>query len=606
MATAPAKKASKASRSKSAIDLSTNQVDDVVSAVSSQIFGNGKSKQQKLVPPGTTSTTTPAGIATHDPDALPPKHAGPALGPVFRVRLTDLVPHPDNVERSDQEIKAMAESLKEDHQREPLVVRRLPKDEWQILSGHRRYFGARKLGWDELDARERLGEISEGQALVELAAYNGQRSDLDTIAKAELIAKLCKPIKEGGKVGLTRAAAAKYVGAKDHSTASNLVRLLELPKDWQFYVRTGEVPWTWALRLVPYAKSPTLMKRMIEAYEEDKHNEYAFENNWSSRDAFEDSADSICRENCRPLGARWYGAEYFEKDGIRYQGTYPCLIELDEDLRLRLEIIEVEDRGEVACNLDLFDKLQREAIVRQVDAQRAKEEAKAGKASSKSKAAGKQPDASPSKANLKEAAEQRKAQLVRQLDEWKQDVARRFVADCMNDRPWLAQKAILYWLTFHSHLTNWQGIVHHALAKFTATKAPGLLDVERMLDAIRDDESATVATVATAELLLVGSAHHQPAPVSQAVLLSWLSDCDLSIEDCWREIQQQHLSTHSFFANFFEIFRKDELLKIAEEYDVYLDEKLPKGQMVKLLTMCDRTLPLPKCLEDKPAKKTKR
>jgi hypothetical protein len=55
----------------------------------------------------------------------------------------------------------------------------------------------------------------------------------------------------GGRSGLTKDAAAKRVGLKDGSSASNLVRLLKLPKIWQDRVAAGELPESFARLIVP-------------------------------------------------------------------------------------------------------------------------------------------------------------------------------------------------------------------------------------------------------------------------------------------------------------------------------------------------------------------
>lgn len=577
------------------------KVDDVVTAVTGSIFGNGKSTKEKL-PAGATSTTTPAGIRRFDPDVVLDENV-PSPDDTVEIALRDLVRHPVNRHPDAADIAARAESLKEKGQLEDIVVRPVAGGKYEVLSGETRWLAAAKLKWSTIKAKVR--PCDDAQALELLAEYNTQRANLNPIEKAELIAAMCLPIKEGGKLGLTRAQAAKRVGAKDHSTASNLVRLLELPDSWRYYVKTEEVPWTWAIRLVPYAKSPRLMKAIEEAYLADKKaGGWDFEENWSTRDKFEDTAECVCRDNSRTLEARWYGADFFADGlGMKYQGQYPCLIELDEDLERRLEIIEVtvgENTGRIACNVELFDKLQREAIIRQVDAQRAKEEARPAKKGAAAKGAA--PDISEfiREAEAQADKKQRKDQIERGIDAWKQTVMRKFVAEQLTMKAWVADKAILYWLTYHHPMTDWQGIVSRALS--TKSTRPGLTDTQRKLDAIADGNHGMLARVAIARMLMIGGDQHQPVPVETPVLAAWLDDVGLSLAMCWSQLQQ---TKDELFAEYFEIYRKDELVDVGREYELHLDAKLSKGQMVKLLTTRSRPLLLPKCLQEKPAKKSK-
>jgi ParB family chromosome partitioning protein len=74
---------------------------------------------------------------------------------IRQIPLAQLVPSPYNVRsvRPDERIAALAQSLAEDGQKEPITVYFGNDGKYLILSGVTRYLAAQSLGWETLDAR---------------------------------------------------------------------------------------------------------------------------------------------------------------------------------------------------------------------------------------------------------------------------------------------------------------------------------------------------------------------------------------------------------------------------------------------------------------------
>lgn len=171
-------------------------------------------------------------------------------GNVQMLAVTQLTRHPDNRQPSEAAIAAVAESLRTEGQIEPLIVRPLSGESqsYQIVSGETRWLAAQRLGWDSIACD--VVALDDAAALRVLAAANAARQDLDPLAKARLIVRLCDPIESGGS-GLTREQAAKMFDLQSGGAASNLVRLLELPEAWHGPIERGDLPQSFARALLP-------------------------------------------------------------------------------------------------------------------------------------------------------------------------------------------------------------------------------------------------------------------------------------------------------------------------------------------------------------------
>ena len=124
---------------------------------------------------------------------------------------------------------------------QPLTVRKLGRDKYQLISGERRFRAAQLAGLDEVPAYIR---IANDQTMLEMALVeNIQREDLNPIEVALSYERLIE------ECDLTQDQLSQKV-SKSRSTITNHLRLLKLPAEVQTGVRSGDISMGHARALV--------------------------------------------------------------------------------------------------------------------------------------------------------------------------------------------------------------------------------------------------------------------------------------------------------------------------------------------------------------------
>jgi ParB family chromosome partitioning protein len=119
-----------------------------------------------------------------------------------------------------EKIEELAASIKAQGLIQPVVVRAIGKDRYELIAGERRWRAAQKAGLDEIPA---LVKVVNDQAVVAMALIeNIQREDLSPLEEAQALSRLIE------EFGLTHQQAADAVG-RSRAAVSNLLRLLDLP-----------------------------------------------------------------------------------------------------------------------------------------------------------------------------------------------------------------------------------------------------------------------------------------------------------------------------------------------------------------------------------------
>ena len=126
----------------------------------------------------------------------------------------------------------LAASIREHGILEPIVVRRVGPDRFEIIAGERRWRASQKAGLREVlvIVKDVSPETAFELALIE----NVQREDLNAIELAEALGRLMK------EHGYTQEKLAERIG-KDRTTIANSLRLLKLPARVRDKVITGEL-----------------------------------------------------------------------------------------------------------------------------------------------------------------------------------------------------------------------------------------------------------------------------------------------------------------------------------------------------------------------------
>lgn len=133
-------------------------------------------------------------------------------------------PYQPRKEFDHEDLLALVQSIKSLGLIQPITVRAISKDKYQIISGERRFRASKLAGLKSIPAYIR---IADDQGMLEMALVeNIQRSDLNPLEIALSYQRLID------ECNLQHDTLAKRVG-KERSTVSNYIRLLKLPPDIQ-------------------------------------------------------------------------------------------------------------------------------------------------------------------------------------------------------------------------------------------------------------------------------------------------------------------------------------------------------------------------------------
>lgn len=137
--------------------------------------------------------------------------------------------------RNDVENSGLAElaqSIKQNGILNPIVVRKLSSDKYEILAGERRYQAAKIAGLKKVPVT--ILDVSDKQAMIVGLVENLQRKDLNALETAEGIQRLIEEFK------YSHEGVAEAIG-RSRPMISNLLRLLGLPEAVKTMLRAGEI-----------------------------------------------------------------------------------------------------------------------------------------------------------------------------------------------------------------------------------------------------------------------------------------------------------------------------------------------------------------------------
>jgi ParB family chromosome partitioning protein len=165
---------------------------------------------------------------------LPDPEPAPEGGEPLTVLVSALEPNPFQPRSAmpPERLAELAQSLKESGIVQPILVRRLSGDRFQIIAGERRWRAAQSLGLERVPVTVR--DVPD-ERLLELALVeNIQREELTCLEEAHAYQRLHEEFR------LTHEEVAQKVG-KDRTTVANMLRLLRLPKDIKELLAQGRL-----------------------------------------------------------------------------------------------------------------------------------------------------------------------------------------------------------------------------------------------------------------------------------------------------------------------------------------------------------------------------
>lgn len=160
------------------------------------------------------------------------KNADKVVGNIVELSLEaiEVNPFQPRTSFSEEALKELASSIRELGVIQPITVRKLDFNKYQLVSGERRYRASKMLGLETIPSYIRIANDQESleMALVE----NIQRQDLDPIEVALSYQRLID------EIDLTQEELSDRVG-KNRSTIANYLRLLKLDPIIQTGMRDG-------------------------------------------------------------------------------------------------------------------------------------------------------------------------------------------------------------------------------------------------------------------------------------------------------------------------------------------------------------------------------
>ena len=177
-------------------------------------------------------------------DVLEPKTPN---GDVQKLLLAKLHPGKYQARKTlpEESIQELAHSIQEKGIINPIVVRKIEENSYEILAGERRFRAATLIGLKEVPVS--ILEVGDEDALIIGLIENLQREDLNVIDAAWGVQRLIQ------EFNYSHEQAAQAVG-RSRSAVSNLIRLLSLPEEIQTFLKDGELDMGHARALLPLEK----------------------------------------------------------------------------------------------------------------------------------------------------------------------------------------------------------------------------------------------------------------------------------------------------------------------------------------------------------------
>ena len=176
---------------------------------------------------------------------------------IEKINISQITPNPSQPRKNfkDEDLKELSSSIKSQGLIQPIIVKRIENDQFQIIAGERRWRACQLNGMHEVDCV--IKDLDDTNVLEAALIENIQREDLNVIEEANAYKGLID-IK-----GVNNENLAKLIG-KSSSHVSNILRLLELDKKIQQMVIDGDLSMGHARALIGVPDAINKAKEIIE------------------------------------------------------------------------------------------------------------------------------------------------------------------------------------------------------------------------------------------------------------------------------------------------------------------------------------------------------
>lgn len=187
---------------------------------------------------------------------------GAVVGAVTNLPLNQIEANPFQPRShfEEQALSELAESIKIHGIIQPVTVRKMGYDRFQLISGERRFRASQLAGLEHVPAYVR---VANDQAMLEMALVeNIQRENLDAIEIAISYKRLID------ECSLTQEQLSEKV-SKQRSTVTNYLRLLKLPAEVQLGIREKKISMGHARALINVEKADDMVDIYHQIMEND-------------------------------------------------------------------------------------------------------------------------------------------------------------------------------------------------------------------------------------------------------------------------------------------------------------------------------------------------
>lgn len=174
-------------------------------------------------------------LSTPDTDIMSRDNRGTTVvGAIAQIKLTQVEANPFQPRTEFEEIalQELCDSIKVHGIIQPITVRKINADKYQLISGERRFRASKMAGLTEIPAYIRIA--TDAQMLEMALVENIQRENLNSIEVALSYQALMD------ECNLTQEQLSEKVG-KNRSTITNYLRLLKLPAEVQLDIRDEKI-----------------------------------------------------------------------------------------------------------------------------------------------------------------------------------------------------------------------------------------------------------------------------------------------------------------------------------------------------------------------------
>ena len=257
------------------------------------------------------------------------------VGSITRIKISSISPNPfqPRLDFDKEPLLELSNSIKEHGIIQPITVRKIGRNEFQIISGERRYQASKLAGIDELPCFIR---IADDQHMLEMAIVeNVQRKDLNAIEIALSYQRLID------ECNLSQEELGEKV-SKNRSTVANFLRLLKLPIEIQKALRDDKITMGHARALLALSNEKEMLLTLNEI----------LENNLSVR-AVEEKRKSQVKSLNTPLALSRY--ELRMQNNMAYQLSSKVNIKKKASGKGQI-IISFNNQDDLNRILDNFDQ----------------------------------------------------------------------------------------------------------------------------------------------------------------------------------------------------------------------------------------------------------